>query len=55
MKRKPAAPGVRIEHVALGELQRWPRNPKGHDGAAIGASTLDGRPSPEVEGARATV
>ena len=27
--------GVRIEYVSLAELQRWPRNPKGHDLGAI--------------------
>ena len=34
----PKAEGMRVEYVPLRELQRWPRNPKNHDGEAIQAS-----------------
>lgn len=29
---------LRIEYVPLGDLKRWPRNPKEHDLGTIGAS-----------------
>lgn len=36
--QEPAEESLRIEYVPLGELRRWPRNPKAHDLGTIGAS-----------------
>lgn len=39
LNRTPERPRLRLEYRDLGEIVRWPRNPKKHDVGAINAST----------------